>query len=335
MTAPDASRSPAPPPVSPELRAELAACAAAFLESLTEEEREAANLPLGSPLLTDWHYFPRTDQPGLLLARMDDAQRAAAQRLLGAGLSTRGHARAQAIMELEHIVRGLEGSDLYDPAHYALAIFGRPSTSEPWGWRIDGHHLSVTMVATPDGDVTVTPHFMGANPAVVHEGEQAGRKALKEEMDRAFTLIRALPDDLRARAIIAAETAGDVLTGPGREDRLSGPPEGLAFRDLPEPHQDHAVHLIRAYAERLRPELAGREMSRLRQGGLDGLHFAWMGATEPGRPHYYRLHGPTLVIEYDCTQDDANHVHTVWHDPGRDFGLDPLSRHYAKGHHGG
>lgn len=320
--------------IDPATAQELAAAAGALLESLEPEQRAAAQVaPDDTRRLRDWHYFPRLDQPGLLLARMDEAQRAVAHRLLSAALSERGAAQARTIMALEEIVAGLEGSDRYDPNHYAFVLFGTPSLREPWGWRVDGHHLSITMVATPDGDLTVTPHFMGANPAVVHEGPQAGTKALAREMDQAFDLLHGLEDSERAKAVIADRSMGDVLAGPGAEDRLNGPPEGLPLADLNEARREAVIDLVRTYADRLRPDLAHRELARVREAGPEALHFAWAGSHQPGKPHYYRITGPTLVIEYDCTQDDANHVHTVWHDPGRDFGEDPLKRHYHHGHH--
>lgn len=323
---------PTPSPLPAAVRHELCAAAAAFLDGLDDDRRRRAQYPLDGPARRDWHYFPRLDQPGLRLAEMDGPQREVARRLLRTALSERGLAKAEAIMRLETQVRRMEEESVYHPDNYSFAVFGQPSADAPWGWRIDGHHLSLTMVATPDGDLTVTPHFMGANPAEVHGGDLDGTRPLAEEMDRAFGLLDGLDQDERARAVIADRSMGDILTGPGRESALATP-EGLAAEHLSEARRDGLMRLVEAYAHRLRPDLAERELARVRQAGVERLHFAWAGSLQPGRPHYYRIHGPTLLIEYDCTQDDANHVHTVWHDPtGRDFGDDPLRRHYDHGH---
>lgn len=321
-----------PSPLPDSLRRDLCAAARAFLEVLDDDRRRRTQFPLDGPQRKDWHYFPRLDQPGLRLAEMDEAQREVARRLLGTALSDRGVEKAETIMRLETIVRRIEESATYHPDNYSFAVFGEPSLDEPWGWRIDGHHLSLTMVATPDGDLTVTPHFMGANPAVVHDGQMPGAKALAEEMDRAFGLLDDLSEEETAQAVIADRSMGDVVTGPGREGALETP-EGLPAAAMSDARRNGLMRLVEAYAHRLRPDLAERELDRIRQAGPERLHFAWAGSRRPGRPHYYRIHGPTLLVEYDCTQDDANHVHTVWHDPqGRDFGDDPLRRHYEHGH---
>lgn len=320
--------------------AAMATAAAAFLDSLDARQRAIAQMPLRhTQMRHDWHYFPRDDRPGLHMLHMTDEQRQAARGILLAGLSERGAWQADCIMHLEDHVRLMEDDSRYQPLNYGLVLFGRPGDADaPWGWRFEGHHLSLTMVVMPDGTVTVTPLFMGANPAVVgsdpvHGGGDQGLEVLAEETSHGFALLHGLEPTEREQALIRDRSMGDILTGPGRETAVDRR-EGLSVGRLNEARRDGVIALVRAYADRLRPDLAERELVRLGEAGLDGLTFAWAGSTEPGAPHYYRLAGPTLIIEYDNTQDDANHIHTVWHDPtGRDFGDDPLRRHYDHGHH--
>jgi hypothetical protein len=172
---------------------------------------------------------------------------------------------------------------------------------------------------------------MGANPAQVPSGPQKGLRALAAEQDRGRALAQSLSEAQRARTIIAAQSLGDIVTGPGRTDSLATP-AGLILADMTGDQRSLAVRLIEEYARNMRSELAEQELRRMREAGFERIHFAWAGPVEAGRPHYYRLHGPTLLIEYDNTQNNANHIHSVWHDPKRDFGLDLLRSHYQHGH---
>jgi hypothetical protein len=206
------------------------------------------------------------------------------------------------------------------------------ATREPWGWRLEGHHLSLNFTLVPGQPVAVTPAFLGANPAEVPSGPQKGLRALGAEQDLGRALVRSLTDLQRARTVIAAQSLGDIVTGPGRADSLAAP-AGLPLADMSGDQRALAAQLIDAYARNMRAELAEKELGRMREAGIERIHFAWAGPIEPGRAHYYRLHGPTLLIEYDNTQNSANHIHSVWHDPRRDFGQDLLRAHYERGHH--
>src|SRR5690349_11629051 len=177
--------------------------------------------------------------------------------------------------------------------------------------------------------------FYGANPAEVEHGPRAGLRVLGNEEDLGRQLIRGLGEDQRATAIIAAKAFDDIITGPGREDSLRQP-VGLAFAAMTEPHRNLVTQIIEEFVGTMNSGTAEAERARIRDAGLERIHFAWAGGLEPRQPHYYRLHGPTLVIEYDNTQNEANHIHSVWHDPTRDFGADLLRRHYEHlSHHAG
>jgi hypothetical protein len=210
-------------------------------------------------------------------------------------------------------------------------VFGVPGPAAPWGWRLEGHHLSLNFALIPGRPIAVTPAFFGANPAEVRSGPRAGLRVLASEQDLGRALALALTPEQRATVLIADQSLGDIVSGPGR-DALSAP-VGLPLGAMTQEQRAIALRLIETYAGNMRAEMADEEMRRVREAGLERIRFAWAGSLAPGRAHYYRLHGPALLIEFDNTQNDANHVHSVWHDPTRDFGLDPLRSHYQTGHH--
>jgi hypothetical protein len=172
---------------------------------------------------------------------------------------------------------------------------------------------------------------MGANPAEVRSGPLKGLRALGREQDLGRTLAQGMDGGQRQRMLIAARSLGDIVSGPGRGEGLTAP-AGVAASDLAAPQRALLVQLVEAYARNMRPEVADAELGRMRDAGIERLHFAWAGPLEPGHAHYYRVHGPTLLIEFDNTQNDANHIHSIWRDPRNDFGADLLRAHYRSGH---
>jgi hypothetical protein len=313
-------------------RAAMAAAALAFLGALPAEARRRAVFPLADPERLNWHYVPR-GREGVPFKAMPASARAAAHELMKASLSVVGYGKATTIISLEDVLRRLETFGLSrDPENYAFTVFGNPGAAAPWGWRVEGHHLSLNFTLVPGQPVAMTPTFLGANPAEVPSGPKKGLRALAAEQDLGRALARSLTEIQRARTVIATQSLGDIVTGPGRADSLATP-AGLAVADMTGDQRSLAAKLIEEYARNMRSELAEQELRRMGEAGLDRVHFAWAGALETGRAHYYRLHGPTLLIEYDNTQNNANHIHSVWHDPRRDFGLDLLRAHYERGHH--
>jgi hypothetical protein len=258
--------------------------------------------------------------------------RAAAHDLMKASLSAAGYGKAVNIIRLEEVLRKLETFGLMrDPENYAFTVFGTPGSSASWGWRVEGHHLSLNFALVAGKPIAMTPAFMGANPAEVRSGPNKGLRALGPEQDLARGLALAMDGSQRARMLIGGQSLGDIVSGPGRGESL-GTPAGIPLADVGGDQRAAAVKLVEEYARNMRSELAEQELRRMREAGVERLHFAWAGPLEPGKAHYYRLHGPTLLIEYDNSQNDANHVHSVWHDPRNDFGLDPLRAHYERGH---
>ncbi len=312
--------------------ARMANSAGALLATFTSEQADQALAPLDPAAIGDWHYVPRA-RPGLPLKAMDETQRRLLWRLVDLTLSQSGAARSRAILALESILGELEGRPAFrDPENYDFRGFGRPSTAALWGWRFEGHHLSLTAMLDPARGVLPTPIFMGANRAVVPPPHpQAGLRTLPEEADQGFALLHGLDDAGRARAILADRSPGDVITGPGREQSLRRF-EGVALAALPAASREAALRLVELYVGRLTPELASAEMTTIRDAGTDRIHFAWAGSLAPGRGHYYRLQGPSFVIEYENSQNDANHCPSVWHNPLSQFGRDLLRGHYHHSH---
>jgi hypothetical protein len=309
----------------------LATLAKAFLQALDPEQRRQAVFPFENRERLNWHYIPRRRR-GIPLKQMDAKQRAAADALLRVALSEVGYRKAMGIMQLEEVLRQLEFfSFLRDQENYAFTFFGDPAAT-PWGWRVEGHHLSLNFTAISSEFVAVTPAFMGANPAKVPEGPHQGLQVLKQEQALARELVQSLEPAQLDRALIAARSLGDIVTGPGRADNLKAP-VGLPLREMSEGRRDLAVRLIEEYIRNMQEGFASVQRRLIQEAGIEGIHFAWAGGLKPGQAHYYRLHGPRLLIEYDNTQNNANHIHSVWRDPVNDFGADLLQQHYTSAVH--
>jgi hypothetical protein len=302
------------------------------LASLSAAQQRQAVYPFEAEARRAWHYVPRR-RPGVTLGELQPTQHELVWALLRAGLSQQGVQKTQAVMATEAILGELSGSPGYrDPANYALVFFGNPASGQPWSWRFEGHHLSLTFTIVPGQGVAATPAFLGANPATAPASHaQAGFTALGTETADGFRLLQGLSAAQKATAILQAQSFGDILSGPGRETSLQQR-VGLALGAMTATQREQAMALVATYVRNVRPDVAQAELDKLTAAGIDTLHFAWAGSQTPQRPHYYRLHGPTLLIEYDNTQNGANHVHSVWHNPSNDFGQDLLRAHYQEAH---
>ncbi len=319
-------------PLLAKNREPMARAALDLLESLDAGQRPRARLAFDDGARHDWHYTPRS-RPGLALKELSGEQRRLVFDLLRSALSAQGLGKVEGVLQIEQILGELSGNPSFrDPENYAVVVFGDPAGERPWAWRFEGHHLSLSFTVAPGIGVAATPAFFGANPAEVPAGHaHAGLRILGEEHRLAFALMAALDDMGRGAATIRARSFGDILTGPGREDSLREP-QGLALSAMAQGPRDLAIKLVESYLGNMRAEVAAREMQKLKEAGLERLRFAWAGATEPGGPHYYRLHGPSALIEYDNTRNNANHVHSVWHDPRNLFGADLLRQHHERDH---
>jgi len=312
------------PPPSPE----TTRAARQLLATLRPATRERCVFGLEDPDRFTWGYLPGRRR-GVPLKEMNEAERLAVRALLHATLSSRGEEKVQGVVELEGILRRMEG-DFRDPDLYYFALFGTPSEERAWAWRFEGHHLSLNFASWMGGIVGATPMFFGAHPARVAEGPRTGWRLLGPEEDLARELLASLDPAQRARATLSARAPSDIVLGPGRKSVPDA--AGLAYSEMSAGERQTLERLIGEYLGNLRPEAAAAQRARLEKAGLGGIRFAWAGGDRPGEGHYYRIQGPTFLIEYDNTQDGANHVHSVWRDLQDDFGGDVLRRHYAENH---
>lgn len=325
----------APSEVDSAHAARMAAAANRFLDALTPELRAKAALPFDDAARLDWHYVPRV-RIGVAFKAMDDSQRAAARELIRSALSSTGANKVEEIMALETVLIEIEKGARpghRDPLAYSIVVFGEPDAgadAQPWAWKIEGHHVALNFTGI-NQQTAVTPAFLGANPARIPHGERAGTRVLAAEGDLGRELLASLDADQRRTAIVADVAPADILAIPGRSiDEVDA--SGLPVSSMTGPQQAIVERLLGTYAGNLRQDLAEHELQRIAAAGIANLRFAWMGGEKPGEGHYYRLSGPTFVIEYDNTQGGANHVHTVWRDRQRDFGRDLLKEHYEKAH---
>ena len=309
----------------------MAEAAQAFLASLDDEQKSIATFPFDSEQRSDWHFIPK-ERVGLALKQMRTDQRQLAYALLQTAHSHSGFNKSLQIMTLEQILYEMENqSPRRDPELYHVSIFGTPSTKSTWGWRVEGHHLSVNFTLVDGKQIASTPSFFGTNPAEVKEGPRKGLRVLAVEEDLARKLAKSLTEEQRQVAIISDTAPDDIINGPGR-DAQPLEPAGLPASKMEKAQVKLLTRLVREYVTRLRPRLAKRELNKIRQAGHDQLHFVWAGGLERGEKHYYRVQGPTFILEYDNTQNDANHAHSVWRDFDGDFGEDLLKKHYQDSH---
>jgi hypothetical protein len=236
-------------------------------------------------------------------------------------------------MSLELVLRALENNSgpARDPEVYYVTIFGAPAANKAWGWRFEGHHLSFNFTIADNARVAFVPAFMGSNPAEVRTGPRKGERVLGQEEDLGRALVKSLNPTQLKTAVVETKAPGEMITSnKKRIDPLS--PAGLGAGEMTPAQRDQLVGLVKAYANRNRAELANETMARITAAGLDKLSFAWAGGLERGDPHYYRVQGPTFLIEFDNTQNNANHVHSVFREFKGDFGRDYLAEHYAQSH---
>ncbi|MCW3818061.1 DUF3500 domain-containing protein [Micromonospora sp. DR5-3] len=307
----------------------MRAAAGAWLAALDEPARQRARHDFADEAARRWLEYRPRPRPGVSLADLDVTARKAAHRLLATALSPAAYAQAMTVVALEEVLDRAEGWRRgRHSGDYWVAVFGDPTHDDRWGWRFEGHHLSVTMTVVDD-QVSPAPLFLGANPATVRHAGRPVSRPLGPEEDLARELLDALGPAGRAAAIIADEAPGDIIsaTRASAPDRLD--PLGLPRDRLTPTGRALLDQLVALYLDRLPPELAAREAGRLDGGEL---HFAWAGPTRPGQRHYYRIQGDDLLIEYDNTTDDGNHAHTVLRRPASDFGADVLAAHHATAH---
>jgi hypothetical protein len=311
----------------------MATAARAFLDALTPEQKQKAQMPLASDERFNWFYTP-VPRKGLTLKEMTPAQRTAAMNLLRVGLSEKGYSKAETIRSLEDILAEIEKNPVRrDKELYYFSIFGDPGAKGAWGWRYEGHHLSQHWTIVDGKAVASTPQFFGANPAEVRSGPRQGLRALGVEEDQGYELLRSLDDKQRQAAIIDAKAPDDILTTNSKEASMQED-RGLGYGQMTDAQRSILMKIIEENAGAHADSIAKERLAKVRAAGLERVKFAWMGGVQKGQGHYYRVQGPTFVIEFDNTQNDANHIHLVWRDFKGDWGRDLLAEHYkTAGHH--
>ena len=309
----------------------MAFAARDFLASLTPEQRARAVFEFSDPERRNWHFVPRP-RKGLSLKEMTPEQRLLAHSLLSTSLSQHGLGKALAIMSLESVLAEIEKGrgPLRDAEMYFFSLFGQPGGREPWGWRVEGHHLSLNFSSIAGTHLAAAPSFFGSNPARVLSGPRQGFRALRDEEDLARRLVRSLDKGQRAVAILSAQAPSEITEIPGRE--VSAQPKGLVQSQMKAAQKALLEQLIRVHLGRHQAAITTVQWQKIHRGGLEKIRFAWAGGLEPRQGHYYRVQGPTFVLEYDNTQDGANHIHSVWRDLEGDFGDDLLKKHYQAAH---
>ena len=313
--------------------AEMAQAATNFLASLTDEQRSKASFEFKDEQRYDWHFVPRP-RKGLPLKEMTHAQRPLAHALLSSGLGQRGYVEAVTIISLEQILKDVEQGrgPARDPEMYFVSVFGKPGAQGAWGWRVEGHHLALNFTVVGGRAAAGGPSFFGSNPGEVRDGPRKGLRVLGAEEDLGRQLVQSLDESQRKAAILPGEAPKEIITGNSRKAMLDDP-KGITVAQLQPAQRQVLMSLLDLYARRLRTEMAEQDLRRIMQAGVEDVRFAWAGGTERNQPHYYRLVGPTFLVEYDNTQNNANHVHTVWRDLQNDFGEDALRGHYEQTPH--
>ena len=313
--------------------ANMAKAATSFLDSLAPDQKTRVSFPFESDERLRWHFIPNETFPrkGLMIKEMNETQRRLAHDLLRSGLSARGYLKVTSIIELEDILKAIEtgGRMARNKEEYYLTIFGTPAARGRWGWRFEGHHISARF-AIVDGamsaNVSSSPMFLGSNPAEVRDGEKKGTRVLGDEEDAARALLMALPAELRKQAVVNPVAPGDIMTM-NKNDITPLQDHGVAYAAMDAAAQALLVRLIEVYTGNMETDIAAERLARIKRQGYDKVKFAWLGDIDKGKKHYYSVQGPTFLIEYDNTQNDGNHIHSVWRDFNGDFGRDILREH--------
>lgn len=314
-----------------------AAQANKFLNALNATQRKKALYDFNNAERYSWHFVPMNDRKGVPVNELDASQRKNGFDLLKMYLSDKAFKQTQEIMQLETVLKEIEqrqADDHYrDPGNYYFIFFNLPADSTAWGWRFEGHHISFSFSTINNRMISGTPGFLGSNPAVLLSGAEKGKEILKDEAALGFELIQSLSAQQQGIAIMSKDVPGDIFTSNSRTVLIRDE-HGILYGDLEKKQQQIFLQLLSVYINRYSKKFADDMMQEIENADLRKLRFAWIGSPDhiPGQPYYYRIIGPTIIIELDNTQNSANHIHTVVRDLNNDFGGDELLQHYEKYH---
>jgi hypothetical protein len=318
---------------------DLSKKATTFLNSLSKELRAKAQFPLEDPERFNMNYVP-IPRKGPTFHDFNDLQTEAALDLLRASLSEEGYRKTEEIRSLEKVLKILENNDAKmpdgwprrDPLNYHFSIFGNPSDTQPWGWRFEGHHISLNFTSADHAISSSTPTFFGTNPGIVKTTEYRGKEVLRQTAVLGFALVNSMTEEQLKTVLYSMDAPGDILSLT-KQSAGNIEPYGIAYAQLTDTQKDIFMELLEAYLDNYEMRFATDFRDKIEKAGIDKLYFAWAGSLSPGAGHYYRIQGPMLLIEYDNTQDNANHVHEVVRDLTNDYGEDVLRNHYQEEHH--
>ncbi len=305
-----------------------------FLESLNEDQREKANLSFDDLNRETWHFLPAVSfaREGIALLELNEEQKVLAFGFLKNYLSEVGYNKTKSIISLENVLAEISGDPIYrDPLKYHITIYGNPKKDNIWSWSFEGHHISLNFTIS-EGKTSFSPRFLGSNPGMVKNGKRKGERVLLREEDLAFKLINSMTDKQLKQTIFQSKSFQEIVThNNSKVDPLN--PEGIQVKLLNKNQQSILVSLIEEYLASIPTNLAKERFRAIEIAEFNDIYFGWAGSTDILKGHYYRIQGDTFLIEFDNTQNDANHMHTVWRDFYGDFGRDLIKDHYENSEH--
>lgn len=305
-----------------------------FLKSLDEQQLEKAQMSFDDNSRDVWHFLPGKFWPrkGILLKDLNQQQKELTYILLRDHLSEAGFKKILSIIDLENVLVEMgQDKDFRDPDKYFVAIYGDPAKDKLWAWSFEGHHLSLNFTIS-DKKVSMTPRFIGANPATIAVGKRKGERPLAKEEDMGFQLLNSMDSNQRLKTIFNTKSYFEIVTSNATE---VGPlrPVGIKYSELKKSQQEHLLELIQVYLSAMPEDIAAKRLEEIEKEKLSEIRFGWAGATTFGKGHYYRIQGQSFLIEFDNTINKANHIHTVWRDFDGDFGKDVIKEHYLEQSH--
>ncbi|WP_019670107.1 DUF3500 domain-containing protein [Eudoraea adriatica] len=317
---------------------ELNTLAAEFLNTLDPELKSRTIFAMDSEERLNFHFVPII-RKGPTFHDFNDKQKNAAMALLRGSLSNEGFRKTKEIIALENVLLEIEGGKFKmpdgspgrDALNYHFCVFNDPATQQFWGWRFEGHHISFNFVASEGKIVASTPSFLGSNPAIVREGSQKGKEVLKLETQLGFALVNSLSKEQLATALFSEEAPREIFTI-NKPVVTNLDPPGISYSDLTKDQKEALEKLLMVYLNNYESGFSQSLLDKIKTSGMNQLSFAWAGSLVPGKGHYYRIQSPVILIEYDNTQNNANHVHTAVRDLTNDFGRDLLKEHYNESH---
>lgn len=303
----------------------MASAASALLKSLTDEQKGLVSFDFNDEERVNWHFIPR-ERKGLGLWDLDGKALTSAEAFVSTGLTVAGYETSLKVRSLEEVLYLLEGGEEHTrrmrrhPHKYYISIFGDPSGDAAWGWRFEGHHLSLNYTVKGGEILSSTPEFFGANPGLIDAGPGRSLRVLGRREDLARSILKSASDEQQAKIWISQEAPRDIR-GAGAAQAEVSDPAGVSAGDMTPEQQKLMKELVGEYLTAMPASVVRRRVKEIEEAGVENVYFAWWGGSELNEPHHYIVQGPTFIIEYNNTQNQANHVHSIWRDLRGDFNI--------------